>query len=44
MPAEVLASAVTVRPDSGAQLPDLGDQLLPRQFFNVFVHDASNAY
>jgi hypothetical protein len=27
-----------VRTNSGAQLPHLGDQLLPRHFFDVFVH------
>ncbi len=43
MPAEFMACAVTVRPDRGAQLFRLGDQLLSRHFFNVFVRGASGA-
>jgi hypothetical protein len=34
--------AVTVSPDAGAQLFYLGDQLIPRQLFNVLVHSTSD--
>jgi hypothetical protein len=43
MPAEFVAFAVAVCPDSGAQFFRLGDQLLPRHFFKVFVHGPSGA-
>jgi uncharacterized protein (DUF1697 family) len=41
MPTELVAATITVRSDPGAQLFRFGDQLLPRQFFNIFVHCTS---
>jgi hypothetical protein len=41
VPAQIMTAAVSVRPDASTQPLHLGNQLFPRQFFKVFVQDAS---
>jgi hypothetical protein len=38
MPAQIVARAVTMRPDAGAKLLHFRDQVLARHRFQIFVH------